>query len=281
MQFEFPWALGPADGRYVVRETASDPPSHVLVLATLGAPQRRRLRDRRAGTVAPEPLPSPVTTARATVVDAEPVALAAAECWLAEAGPQEAAAALRLVARAVRAHRLASADPAVHEPARSQALVVRVGHGAGEQVAQGRWIAARELQPPPEPRRRRSKGLEPQERLAQLLGGHAQPLACEELTLRARHDLDHGHLREAALQLRVALDTALAELPRAVDASSDISARVAELRERAAAVSLLAEQAMISSIPPAAADQLRETLGRLEAALRARLATYSNAQVER
>src|SRR6185436_5554303 len=175
----------------------------------LGAPERRRLRDRRPRPVAPEPPPAPVTTARATVVDAKPLPLAAAERWLAAAGAEEAERALALLARAVRAHRLASGDPAVHEPALPQALVVRAGHGAGEQVAEGRWSAARELPPPRAPRRRRAVGLQPQERLAELLGGHARPLACEELTLRARHDLDHGQLREAALQLRAALDAAL------------------------------------------------------------------------
>jgi hypothetical protein len=37
-------------------------------------------------------------------------------------------------------------------------------------------------------------------------------MACEELVLRARADLDAGRPREAALQTRVALEAALAEL---------------------------------------------------------------------
>lgn len=213
MQFEFPWALGPADGRYVVRAAAGQAPSHVLVLATLGAPERRwRSRGRGARPIAPEPPPAPVTTARATVIDAVPVTLREAERWLAAAGPEEAERALAQLARAVDAHRLASADPSVREPALAQALAVRAGHGAGEQVADGRWDAARELAPARPPRRRRSAGLRPQERLAALLGGRDRALACEELTLRARGDLDRGRLREAALQLRAALDAALAEL---------------------------------------------------------------------
>ncbi|MGN6189943.1 MAG: hypothetical protein ACTHOE_13705, partial [Conexibacter sp.] len=189
MQLELPWALGPADGRYVVRERADMPPSHVLVLTTLGAPERRRLRARRGRVAAPEPPPTPVPTARATVVDAEAVGVAEAERWLAGAGSDEAQAALALVARAVRAHRLASGDAGVREPTLAQALVVRAGYGAGEQVADGRWSAARELPPPRAARRDRAAGLRPQERLAALLGGHAQALTCEELTLRARQDL--------------------------------------------------------------------------------------------
>ena len=56
--------------------------------------------------------------------------------------------------------------------------------------------------------------LHPQARLAAVLGARERPLACEELALRARLDLDHGREREAALQLLVALDAALAELAR-------------------------------------------------------------------
>ena len=275
VQFEFPWALGPPDGRYVVRgeaDGADAPPSHVLVLATLGARERRRLRDRRPRPVGPEPPPTPVTTGRATVVDAEPVAAAEAERWLAAAGSEVAALALAQLARAVRAHRLASGDPAVHEPSLTQALVVRAGYGAGEQVADGRWRAARELPPPREPRRRRTVGLRPQERLAALLGGHTHALACEELTLRARHDLDHGHLREAALQLRTALDAALGELPAVAGSSSDMARRIAELGELQSDVEALADDALGGVLAPDVADRLAVVLGRLEAALRARTA---------
>ena len=53
----------------------------------------------------------------------------------------------------------------------------------------------------------------PEERFAALLGGREQALACEELVLRARADLDAGREREAALEARVALEALLAELP--------------------------------------------------------------------
>ena len=47
-QVELPWQLGPPDGRYLVRsEGNGEPPSHVLVFATLGAPERRRFAGRR------------------------------------------------------------------------------------------------------------------------------------------------------------------------------------------------------------------------------------------
>lgn len=272
MQFEFPWTLGPADGRYLVRDAADGPPAHVLVLATLGAPERRRLRDRRGRPITPEPPPTPVATTRATVVDAAPVSLAEAERWLAEAGSLEAQDALAQVARAVRAHRLASRDATVREPSLAQALVARAGYGAGEQVADGRWRAARELPPARVGRQRRIVGLQPQERLAAVLGGHDRPLACEELTLRARQDLDGGHLREAALQLRVALDAALAELAPTRRGSADMARRLAELSERQSAVAALGDAAIGDVLPPDASVTLATTLQRLEAALRARVA---------
>ena len=149
---------------------------------------------------------------------------------------------------------------------------MRVGYGAGEQVAYGRWSAARELPPIRVPRRRRSAGLQPQERMAALLGAHTQALACEELTLRARQDLDAGQLREAALQLRAALEAALVELPADRDASADMPMRVSELRERAPTVATLADAALTGPLPGGAAETLGATLQRLEAALRARVA---------
>lgn len=280
MQFEFPWVLGPTDGRYVVRDAGDGTTTHVLQLATLGAPERRRLRGRRGGqAAAPQPDPAPVTTTRATVIEAEPVTSAEAASWLADADQATtAAAALVPLARAVRAHRLASSDVGVHEPSLGHALVVRAGYGAGEQVAVGRWLDARELEPVQASRRRRHAVLHPQERLAALLGGRAHALACEELTLRARHDLDHGQLREAALQLRTALDAALVELPAEAQRldSAALNERIGTLTEDRATVGALADAALGGVVAPTAAETLANVLGRLEAALRARAAANSN-----
>lgn len=200
----------------------------MLVLATLGAPERRRLGARRPRAVAPEPAPAPVTTARATVIDAEPASETAAREWLDRAGEAEAQAALEQIARAVQAYRIASADPDVHAPSLRQALVVRAGYGGGDEVAEGRWREARELPRQQPAKRRRTVGLAPQERLAALLAGHDGALACEELTLRARADVERGRWAEAAVQLRAALETALRELPAA--GGGDMPRRVEALR---------------------------------------------------
>ena len=133
-QVELPWALGPADGRYVVRGHAAEP-EHVVVLRTLGAPQRHRLRGRRA---ARRPSRSPprraVTTSRATVIAAEPFPRRrrrpSAGCRRADV-PAEAAAAVAVLERVAAWQRLATADPRLPAPALGLALAARVGIGDG------------------------------------------------------------------------------------------------------------------------------------------------------
>jgi hypothetical protein len=259
----------------VLRGHAAEP-EYVLVLATLGAPERRRLlrrRRRRPRPAEPSPAPAAVTTGRATLIAAQPFASTAeAERWLQRVdGEAEAAAATGALNRVLHAHRLASADPAVREVAREQALVVRVGIGEGEQVAEGRWSRAVELPAPGPERQRRSAALRPQERLAALLGGRDAPLAAEELALRARTDLDAGRLREAAFQLRVALEAALAEL-EPWSRRGDIGERLEELRGERAAVAAAANAALQGGLDEQAAADVARVLGRLEAALRARTA---------
>ena len=187
------------------------------MLRTQGAPQRgvlrgRSPRRRQAGDVEAVPT-SRVTVVRATPFD-DP---AEAEAWLAAlrrdrgALEHEAVDATAVVNRFLRAHRAAAADPYGREVSAEHALVVRVGYGDGDHVAEGRYAAAYEL-----PRKakgsRRREDLSPAERLAAIVGGRDEQLACEELVLRARADIDAGRPREAALQARVALEAALAEL---------------------------------------------------------------------
>jgi hypothetical protein len=202
-----------------VRREAEDDPEAVLVLGTLGAPERRRLRGRRGRSVEDAP-PEPVPTTRATVIRTQPFASRdEADGWLsglrgdrerADAEVDDAAATL---GRAIHAHRVAAADPWVPEAHPGHALVTRIGFGSGEAVADGRYESAWEL--PREARRTKRSMEAPEERFAAILGGREQVLACEALVLRARGDLDAGRLREAALEARVALEALLAEMPSA------------------------------------------------------------------
>jgi hypothetical protein len=274
VQVELPWALGPPDGRYLVRpEGERDaPPTHVLVFATLGAPERRRLAGRRRERDAePEPPPTAVTTGRATIIDVgSPVDEAGARAWLAGAGEDELQSGVAVLNRALHSFRVITADPYLRPVGRTQTIVARLGFGAGEEVAEGHWTAAKELTAP-EGRRRRSRVLAPQARLAALLGAREAALACEDLTLRARSDVDQGRPREAALQLLVALDAALAELAAGPHAG-ELADRLDELREQREPVAAAAQAALSGPLSAAQASEVAFALGRVEAALRARTA---------
>jgi len=340
LQLEFPWELGPPDGRYLLRSREEDSipggraggeseageaggPQHVVVLNTLGAPRRggagagpgggaganagrgaltlpglgaRRMRRPRATT----PDPSPVPTSRATIVD--PISVSAerqAQAWLRGLrgldAERETRAATAVLNRVLYAHRIATADPHTHEVAPAQALVIRAGWGAGEQLADGYWQHALELPWAPTKRaQRRAAALRPEERLAELLGARGEELLCEELALRARLDLDQGRLAHAAHELDAALGAALGEL--GAEANPALTPRVDELRALRAGVSAMARAALSSAIEatdapeatgagdptssenPTALDEepdedaVRHALERLEAALRARTA---------
>ena len=313
LQFEFPWELGPPDGRYLLRSGAGAEPERVVVLGTLGAarrperswrqqmlPRQHRGTELEPGSVQPALVP----TARATIVD--PVPLAAerqARAWLADLDAErEADAAVAVLNRVLHFHRIASADPYVHEVSAAQALVIRAGWGEGEQVADGLWRHARELpwhegKRTPSGRRRRrgrSAALRPQERLAELLGARGAALLCEELALRARLDLDQDRVAHAALELEAGYAAALGELRG--ERREDLAIRIDELEELQDGVAAQAAAALAATAPPPARaaaaeaagaaetartradetaldpDVLRYALERLEAALRARTA---------
>jgi hypothetical protein len=147
-------------------------------------------------------------------------------------------------------------------------LVTRVGYGAGDQVADGDWEAARVL---PAQHGKRPRVLVPQQRLAALLSGRDVALACEELALRARRDLDAGREREAAMQAHLALEAAVAEL-ESWRGRSDMAARIDELAGLRHEVSAAANAAIQGGLEPRDVSVVSGALSRLEAALRARAA---------
>jgi hypothetical protein len=235
----------------------------VLVIGGYEAPRRQRRRARRA-----DPGPHEVEVTRATVIEASPLGdLDAADAWLARAVGDEAVVgeALALLNRAVAAYRVAAAEPWVADAAPGRATVCRVGYGTGEQVADGEWESARELPPARPPRTM----IAPGERVAAVLGGRDVALACEELALRARGDLDNGRPREAALQLSVALEAALAELEVWREA---LWARLEELESFRDDVRAAAAAALRGGLSDRDVEIVERVLGRVEAALRARTA---------
>jgi hypothetical protein len=300
IQMEFPWALGPPDGRYLLRTSADTEPERVVVLATLNAGRasagsRSSARSRRLERLSPSrrrglgakatPDPTPVATARVTIID--PVSLSAdqqARAWLAGLdGEREVTAATAVLNRVLHAHRIASADPYSHEVSPHQALVIRAGWGDGGQVAYGQWRQAQELiwsviERRTSARRRRAWGrsaaLRPQERVAVLLAARGRALMCEELALRARLDLDHARPAHAAIELDRAYAAAMAELP--AENREDLAIRIDELEELRAGVAEQARLAMPGVRGEAEEGVVRNALERLEAALRARTAPGFN-----
>jgi hypothetical protein len=251
-----------------VREQRDGDPSAVLILSTLGAPERRRLRGRRGRDVR-EGSPTPVPISRATIVKPDPFPDATGGAqWLstlrddADERNEEIDAALRVLNRALHAHRVAKGDGNVRDVSAEQALVVRLGYGSGDEAVEGRYSEAWEL-PADSGRVKRSMEA-PDERFAAVVGAREDTLACEELVLRARLDLDAGRPREAALQARVALEALLAELPgMAADRRSELEGSRPDIGNAANA-------ALTGELAADLEQALRDAVERMESALRAR-----------
>jgi len=278
VQFEYPFPLGPEDGRYLIRDHAGEDPHHVFVVAgwetSVTRRARRRGRDQESLRV-----PAEVGLGRATLVDAAVVSDEQARAWLeAAAGPDVDATVdegLRWLNFALRAHRAASADAGTVDLTPEHALVIRAGYGEGFEVADGNWTAARDLTPSSRVRgsrrARREAALRPQERLAALLSGRDAMLACEELALRARADLVNGRPREAALQAHIALEAAVAEL-QAFRAERAVGERLPDLESRREALAAAANEALQGGPTEGTMQQVEAGLHAIEATLRARAA---------
>jgi len=247
-----------------VRPSADALVESVLVLRTLGAPERRRMGRNRPRTVESSD-PEPVPTTRATVVHSTAFGSdSEATTWLSEMdGDEEVAGALRVLNRALHAHRVATADAYVTEVSPERALVVRVGYGSGEDLADGRFSECVEL-PHSGPRRARRSMEAPEERFAALLGGREEVLPAEELVLRARADLNAGRLAEAALQARVAIEALLA----AGLASPDSGPAGASLAGHREAIASAANAALRGDLPGDSSATLEEAVSAMELALK-------------
>jgi hypothetical protein len=276
-QLDFAGLLPLADGRYLQRD---DTEEQVLVIRTVGAPPQPHRRRRRAKGIDPEPDPKPLPIARATAIRAfAPFAdEGAARRWLDAATQAEETAdeivadAVALLNRALHAQWVAAAEPHPHQLTPERAVAVRIGFGAGEEVADGRFTEAREVDvwaTGASRRRRREEGMQPQERVAAVLGGRERLDVCETLLLRARADLDAGRRREAALQLRIGLEALLAELG---DSKGDAGQAedLEVLRENRGEAGEVANAALAGDLPSERLGQVEELLTICERVLRRR-----------
>jgi len=277
VQFEFPGALSVPDGRYLAR---GDDGQRVLVVERLGAPPPPRRRRRRPKEVEPEADASSLTLTRVTAVRAhEPFdSTAEADEWLErtaaaeEATDASVADAIGLLNRALHAQAVASADPLGSELRAERAATVRIGHGSGKEVAAGRFSKAQQIDVRSgggSRRQRQDEELRPQERLAAIVGGRERADACETLVLRARADLDAGRRREAALQLRIALEALLVELDGAL-ADPGHEEDLGELQARRGEAGEAANAALRGDLPVDDEQKVTELIGICERVLRRR-----------
>jgi hypothetical protein len=252
----------------------------VLVVKTLGAPPPPARRRRRPRQAEPEAEPSPLPLTRTTAVRAFAPFDGEEDAgrWLDEATEAEDTAdilvadGIGLLNRALHIHAVAGADPQGHELTPERAVAVRIGYGDGEEVADSRFSAAREVDvwaSGASQRRRRQEDLRPQERVAAVLGGRERVDACETLLLRARADLDAGRGREAALQLRVGLEALMVELKGALS-DPDHDEDMATLSGRRSQAGEAANTALNGDLSAAQAQQVSELLEICERVLRRR-----------
>jgi hypothetical protein len=191
------------EGRYLVRE---DDVERVLIVQELDAPRPGRRGRRRARPVTPgEPEQVPVTRVTLTGVSFDDASSGSA--WLKETlrdrerGARELRDATRIVNRALNALRAEARDPLVQEIGATKALAIRLGHGTGDELAEGRWTDASEL---PQPHRGRLDDVEPQTRVAAVLAGRDEVHPSETLMQRARLDAQQGRDAEARYGLQAA-----------------------------------------------------------------------------
>ncbi len=279
MQFELPGTLALPDGRYLARGDGGEGSERVLVVETLAAPAHPRRRRRKPKDAATTGGPSPLPLTRVTAVRAEEPFESErdAAAWLAGATADEeatdaaVAAGIALLNRALHAQAVAAAEPDWTALRPEQATKVLVGHGSGEQVASGRFTDARgvDVRGGSSRRRRRDEQLRPQERLAAILGSRESADACETLLLRARADLDANRPREAALQLRVALEALLMELDGALS-DPDHESDMGELKQRRKQAGDTANAALTDSLASEDERHINELVQICERVLRRR-----------
>ena len=209
-------------GRYLSRDGERE---RVIIVQEFGAPRARRGRRKPKPSEPGGPDQVPVT--RVTVVGEDSLeGERAAARWIRETtGDSGARAALirdavQLVNRGLGAMRAEARDPLIGDVGATRALVVRVGYGEGEALADGRWTEALDV---PAPVRGRLEDVDPMSRVASVLAGRDEVHPAETLLERARLDLSMGRDREAELGLDAAR-AALAAHP--TDRAERISRRI-------------------------------------------------------
>lgn len=251
-------------GRWTVRGHANRPRAVVVVDATERPPRRFRRKRRKIADATSVPV------SRVTVIDADPLDAPDPDAWLAEHDADDAVDdALAVVRRLAHVNAIAGGE-ARPRPLRWRDLTRAVlAYGSGYEGADGTWSSHRTVTVPadePHRVRRSGRGLGNEERLADLLSGRDPVLAAERLSLRVQHDLDAEHFREAALQLRIAVEAAIAELEPWREAPH-VDAALTELRGTRGAVAEAATAAVRGGLTDEQVETVRAIAATLQSAL--------------
>src|SRR5262245_1373329 len=203
VQLELAGRIGLPEGRYLVRE---DDAERVLIVQEIDSPRpQRRGRRRPRPVTSDEPEHVPVTRVTVTGVSLEDAS--AGSAWLKrtigdrEQGGRELRDAARIVNRALSVVRVEARDPLVQDLGVTKALAVRLGHGTGDELAEGRWTEASQF---PQARAGRLDDVDPQSRVAAVLAGREELHPAETLMQRARLDVQQGRDAEARYELQAA-----------------------------------------------------------------------------
>jgi hypothetical protein len=251
-------------GRWTVRGHANRPRAVVVVDATERPPRRFRRKRRKIADATSVPV------SRVTVVDADPLETADPERWLAEHDAEAAVEeALAVIGRLAQLGAIAGAEVRPRPLRWNDLTRALLAYGNGYEGADGSWSSHRLVAVPadePHRVRRSGRGLGNEERLADLLSGRDPVLAAERLSLRVQHDLEAEHYREAALQLRIAVEAAIAELEPWREAP-DVDAALTQLRGARGAVAETATAAVRGGLTDDQVETIRAIAETLRTAL--------------
>lgn len=198
-----------------------------MILETEGALPPARRKRRRPKQSARTDAVTHVSVTTATLVRAyEPLGTESeAQAWLAQLEEDEFTQglldeALAALDRAFAAEAAATGRPFAESPSIDQIVNARIGFGDGDRLANGRFLEAFDIDArggTASPRRERQSRTRPIGRIAAILGGKDEAMACEFLIPRVRADLDAGRVYTAALAIETAVRATVVEMDAALD----------------------------------------------------------------
>lgn len=185
------------------------------------------------------------------------------------------AEALSTLDRALAAEAAATGRPYVRSIGIDDVLAARIGFGDGDQVSDGLFLEAFEIDArggTGSPRRERMNRTRPLARIAAIIGERDRANACEYLIPRIRSDLQGGRVMSAALMIEIAVKSSIVELDTTLE-QPEQAADLERLEELLPELGELTDAVLSEGTAwPGLAESLEEPLGVLERLLRRRRA---------